>query len=93
MVDRALRARCFDLRGSAATCHRARSARSTNIFQEPVDELRQTGAERRRRIVTEQFPRLRDIGAGDRHVSGLLGQLVDLRFAAQLPLDAGDQIL
>src|SRR5205814_252429 len=62
-------------------------------LQEPLDKLRQTGAQRCLRIITEQRPCFRNIRARQWHISGLLGQLVDFRLAAKRLFNGRNQIL
>ncbi len=59
---------------------------------EPGDELRQARGERSLRIVTQEVPRFRNVRTGNRHITGLFGQLVDFRFAAERVLDGCDQV-
>ena len=48
--------------------------------------------QRRCRIVTQQLSRLGNIGAGQRHVARLFGQLVDPGFPAERFFDRSDEI-
>ena len=60
--------------------------------QKPLDKARQSFVQSRGWPVTEQFSRFRNIRASERHIAGLLWQLVDLRFFPKRVFDCNDQV-
>src|SRR5205809_3675259 len=60
--------------------------------QKPLDETRQSFVQPRGWPVIEQFSRFRNVRASERHIAGLLWQLVDLRFFPKRVFDCNDQV-
>src|SRR5882724_399100 len=70
----------------------AGSTSSSGAEQKPINKTRQALAQSRGWLIAEQFPRFGNIRTSQRHVAGLLGQLVDFCPFPEGVLDRRDQI-
>src|SRR5262249_31685909 len=61
-------------------------------LQKPLDEFWQAFAQLRRWVIAEQFPRLRNICVGTRHIAGLLRQTIDFCLLSQSIFDRQNEI-